>query len=195
MEKSIQDQAFSDDVARAVDVIRKGGLVLYPTDTIWGIGCDATNPEAVEKIYRLKQRSDTKSMLALTHDVDSLYRLLRNVPETALQLLDVAVQPLTIIYDSPVGIASNLLAADGSVGIRVTTERFSRTLCRRAGVPIVSTSANVSGLPAPGIFNEISSEIIDGVDYVVEHGRESTQRHKPSAIIKVRDDETLTIIR
>ena len=186
---------FKEDIEKAVRVIRKGGIILYPTDTIWGIGCDATNPKAVERIFMLKRRADSKSMLTLTNDIESLYRILKNVPRTALDLIEVATDPLTIIYDSPVGIAPNLLAPDGSLGIRITKECYSQELCRRARVPIVSTSANISGHPAPGIFQDISPDILAGVDYVAHYGRNASERHRPSGIIKVRDDETLTIIR
>ncbi|MDE6558296.1 MAG: threonylcarbamoyl-AMP synthase [Muribaculaceae bacterium] len=184
-----------EDLAEAVKTVREGGIILYPTDTVWGIGCDATNPEAVERIYKLKRRADSKSMLALTDSVGSLYRWLKNVPETALMLIDAAVDPLTIIYDSPSGIAGNLLAPDGSLGIRITCESFSEALCRRARIPVVSTSANISGQKTPALFREISEEIINGVDYVVKFRRNDSSRHKPSGIIKVTDDETLTIIR
>lgn len=186
---------FDESIRRAVETIRKGGIILYPTDTIWGLGCDATNAEAVAKIFKLKQRDDAKSMLSLVDSIDALYRRLKNVPETALSLIDVAVSPLTIIYDSPIGFADNLLAEDGSIGIRITNERFSKALCRRAGVPVVSTSANISGEKSPSIFDEISQEIIDGVDYVVEYGRENRSTSAPSAIIKVMDDETFKLIR
>ncbi|MDE5842439.1 MAG: threonylcarbamoyl-AMP synthase [Muribaculaceae bacterium] len=184
-----------EDLAEAVKTVREGGIILYPTDTVWGIGCDATNPAAVERIYKLKRRADSKSMLALTDSVGSLYRWLKNVPETALMLIDAAVDPLTIIYDSPSGIAGNLLAPDGSLGIRITCESFSEALCRRARIPVVSTSANISGQKTPALFREISEEIINGVDYVVKFRRNDSSRHKPSGIIKVTDDETLTIIR
>ncbi|MDE6329705.1 MAG: threonylcarbamoyl-AMP synthase [Muribaculaceae bacterium] len=186
---------FLEDVKAAADAVRRGGIILYPTDTVWGIGCDATNPDAVAAIYRLKQREDSKSMLALVDSVDALYRWLKNVPDTALMLLDVAVDPLTIIYDSPIGVAENLTAPDGSLGIRVTSDPFCRALCRAARVPIVSTSANISGLPAPAVFSEIAPEIVEGVDYVARFRRSDNQRRRPSGIIKVCDNGTLTIIR
>lgn len=188
-------EIFLDDVKAAADAVRRGGIILYPTDTVWGIGCDATNPDAVAAIYRLKQREDSKSMLALVDSVDALYRWLKNVPDTALMLLDVAVDPLTIIYDSPIGVAENLTAPDGSLGIRVTSDPFCRALCRVARVPIVSTSANISGLPAPAVFSEIAPEIVEGVDYVARFRRSDNQRRRPSGIIKVCDNGTLTIIR
>lgn len=184
-----------DDLREALDTLRKGGVILYPTDTVWGIGADATNPEAVARIYELKQRADSKSMLALVDSVDSLYRWLENVPETALQLIDVAVEPLTIIYDSPRGVARNLLAEDGSLGIRVTGEDFSRELCRRLRRPLVSTSANISGRPAAPFFAQIEPEILEGVDYVVKYRRDDNTPRRPSGIIKVTDREVISIIR
>lgn len=184
-----------DDIREALATLRKGGIILYPTDTVWGIGADATNPEAVARIYQLKQRADSKSMLALLDSVDSLYRWLENVPETAIQLIEVAVEPLTIIYDSPRGVAPALLAEDGSLGIRITGEAFSRELCRRLGRPLVSTSANISGRPAPAFFNLIEPEVREGVDYVVRYRRDDTSPRRPSGIIKVTDREVINIIR
>lgn len=183
------------EIENALNCLRKGGIILYPTDTIWGIGCDATNAEAVAKIYALKKRSDAKSMLTLLDSVDSLYVWLDNVPETALQLIDVAVDPLTIIYDSPRGIAPNLLADDGSLGIRITSEPYSRKLARRLRHPLVSTSANISGSPAPACFDDIAQEIKDGVDYIVDYRRNDKTSKMPSGIIKVTDRETFKIIR
>ena len=152
------------DLKEAVRVMKEGGIILYPTDTVWGIGCDARNEEAVRKIYYLKKRADSKSMLVLVGSEGMLQRTVKDVPEIAWQLIDVAVNPMTIIYDHPVGVAENLKAEDGSLGIRITGERFSRTLCDRMRGPIVSTSANVSGKPTPMTFAEISSEIKKGVD-------------------------------
>lgn len=195
MTSTMNQEDFKADIQEALATLRKGGIILYPTDTIWGIGADATNPEAVARIYALKRREDSKSMLALVESVDALYRWLKCVPETALQLVDVAVDPLTIIYDSPRGIAPNMLAPDGSLGIRVTSERFSRELCRRLGRPVVSTSANISGHPAAPFFDMIEPEIRQGVDYVAAYRRDDSVPHRPSGIIKVTDRETLTIIR
>lgn len=186
---------FSAEVTSAADVIRRGGIILYPTDTIWGIGCDATNEEAVARVYALKKRADSKSMLALLDSVEALYRWVGNVPETALQLIDVAVSPLTIIYDSPRGVAPNLLADDGSLGIRIADDPFCKALCRKCRVPIVSTSANISGHPSATFFADIEKDILDGVDHIVDLRRDDTTRKAPSGIIKVRDDETFTIIR
>lgn len=186
---------FISEIENALEVLKNGGIIIYPTDTIWGIGCDATKKDAVAKIYELKHRSDSKSMLTLVDSVDSLYKWLRNVPQTAEMLLEVSVTPLTIIYDSPVGLASNLLADDGSIGIRVTGEKFSQTLCRRLRHPLVSTSANISGMPSPRSFHDIDPSILREADYVVNYKRNDLTPHKPSGIIKIRDNETFYIIR
>ena len=183
------------DMARAVETLRSGGIVLYPTDTVWGIGCDATNPEAVRRIYELKQRSDAKSMLVLVGSEGELQRTVENIRDAAWMLIEAAVNPLTIIYDHPVGLATELLADDGSVGVRITSELFSRTLCQRLRRPIVSTSANISGRKTPATFAEISPEIIDGVDYVVSYRRDDTRRARPSNIIKVSDSDIVKVIR
>ncbi|MDE5814482.1 MAG: Sua5/YciO/YrdC/YwlC family protein, partial [Muribaculaceae bacterium] len=160
MESNNQELRYDeDDLKEAVRVMKDGGIILYPTDTVWGIGCDARNEEAVRKIYDLKKRADSKSMLVLVGSEGMLQRTVKDVPEIAWQLIDVAVNPMTIIYDHPLGVAENLKAEDGSLGIRITGERFSRTLCDRMRGPIVSTSANGSGNPSPMTFAEISSEI------------------------------------
>lgn len=185
----------SDDMAAALEVLKKGGIILYPTDTVWGIGCDATNAEAVKKIYELKQRTDSKSMLALVGSAGELQQTVETVPEAAWMLIDAAVNPLTIIYDHPRGLAANLLAEDGSAGIRITGEVFSSTLCRRLRRPLVSTSANISGDKTPRTFSEISKDIIDGVDYVVKYRRDDNTRHTTSNIIKVSDSGVIKIIR
>ena len=184
-----------DDMARAIEVLRNGGIILYPTDTVWGIGCDATNKDAVNKIYKLKQRNDAKSMLLLVGSEGELQRTVENVPDAAWMLLEAAVNPLTIIYDSAKGIADNLKAEDGSVGIRITSELFSRSLCQRLRHPIVSTSANISGRKTPHNFSEISDDIINGVDYVVKYRQDDSEGHKPSNIIKVSDSGVIKIIR
>lgn len=189
------DMTFEEDLKNAVDCLRKGGIILYPTDTVWGIGCDASNEAAVKRIYELKGRDASKSMLVLVDSEAMLERTARDIPEVAWQLVDVAVKPLTIIYDHPVGVAPSLCAADGSLGIRITGERFSRELCRRLRRPVVSTSANKSGSPAPGIFREISPEIIEGVDYVVAWRREDADSPAPSNIIKVSDGGVIKVIR
>lgn len=182
------------DLNDALNVLKKGGIILYPTDTVWGIGCDATNAEAVRRIYELKKRADAKAMLVLVDSEGMLQRTVREIPDAAWQLIEAAVEPLTIIYDQPLGIASELLSEDGSLGIRITNEVFSSALCRKLRHPIVSTSANISGKASPATFSEISSEIIQGVDYVVKFGRDR-KRSRPSNIIKVSDSGVFKIIR
>lgn len=186
---------FQEDIKEAVKVLKNGGIILYPTDTVWGIGCDATNPEAVARIYSLKQREESKSMLVLVDSEGALDRVVENVPEVAWQLIEAAVEPLTIIYDKGKGVAPNLLANDGSLGVRITKEAYSRELCRRLRRPLVSTSANISGKKAPGIFSQISNEVIEGVDYVAEYRREETSSPSPSNIIKVGEGGLVKVIR
>lgn len=194
-ERQEQERYEADDLKAAVDTLKRGGIILYPTDTIWGIGCDATNEEAIARIYKLKQREDAKAMLSLVGNIGQLERTVRDIPEVAWQLIDVAVNPLTLIYDHPIGIADSLKAEDGSAGIRITSEPFSRALCERLRRPVVSTSANISGKPAPATFSEISKEIIDGVDYVVRFRRQEKGGAKPSNIIKVGDAGLVKVIR
>lgn len=184
-----------EDMAKAIEVLKSGGIILYPTDTVWGIGCDATNDEAVNKIYQLKKRVDSKSMLILVGSEGQLQSYVKEVPETAWMLIEAAIHPLTIIYDQPRHIAKSLIAEDGSIGIRITNEIFSKTLCERIKCPIVSTSANISGKKTPGNFYEIDSEIIDGVDYVVKFRRDDLSKSKPSNIIKVSNSGIFKVIR
>lgn len=185
---------FREDIRKAVETLRKRGVILYPTDTVWGIGCDATCEEAVRRIFEIKRRADSKSMLSLVDSDGMLQRYVADVPEAAWQLIDAAVRPLTIIYDSPRGIAGSLLAPDGSAGFRITSERFSRALVSALRHPVVSTSANISGKPAAASFAEIDKEIIDAVDYVAEYGREAAEAI-PSNIIKVSNSDVIKIIR
>lgn len=184
-----------DDLNQAVKIIKEGGIILYPTDTIWGIGCDATNHEAIKRIYDLKKRNDSKSMLVLVGSESQLERYVKTIPEAAELLMEASVKPLTIIYDNPIGIAENLLAEDGSLGIRVTHEKFSGELCRRVRKPIVSTSANISGCQAPRNFREVDKKIIEGVDYVVKYRQLENQSSMSSHIIKVSDSGIIKIIR
>lgn len=184
-----------NDLREAVRVMKEGGIILYPTDTVWGIGCDARNEKAVKKIYDLKKREDSKSMLVLVGSEGMLQRTVRRVPDIAWQLLDVAVNPMTIVYDHPEGVAENLKAEDGSLGIRITSEKFSRALTERMRGPIVSTSANISGKPTPRTFAEISSEIKNGVDYVCRFRRNEKASSKPSNIIKITKENIVKVIR
>ena len=187
---------FGDDIKEAVATLRRGGLILYPTDTVWGIGCDATNPAAVSRVYSLKRRDDSKALILLAADIDGVWQAVENLPEIAEQMIEAVVDPTTIIYDhASRAIAPEAVAPDGSIAVRVTSERYSRELCRRLRRPLESTSANVSGQPTPAIFAEISPEIIAGVDYVAEYRRDDPHRAKPSSIIKIGDDATFKIIR
>lgn len=183
-----------EDLKEALKTLRNGGVIVYPTDTIWGLGCDATNAEAVNKIYAIKNRADSKAMLSLVGSYGMLERFVDDIPEIALELIDAAVSPLTIIYDHPVGLASNLLSDDGSAGIRITYERFSSELCRRFGKPIVSTSANISGEKSPSTYDKISSRVLDKADYVVKSFRNKPAA-KPSNIIKLSEGGQIKIIR
>ena len=184
-----------DDLREAIDVLKKGGIILYPTDTIWGIGCDARNSSAIKRIFDLKKRSDSKSMLVLVPNEVNLERIVDDIPEITWELLDAAVNPLTIIYDNAKGIAPELLADDGSLGIRITKEKFSSELCRRLGAPLVSTSANISGDPSPAFFDEISEEIKNGVDYIVNYRQEDKTPSTPSNIIKLSKGGVVKVIR
>ena len=188
-------KAMIEDMKRACEVLRAGGLILYPTDTVWGIGCDATNEEAVRKVYALKQREDSKAMLVLVDNAVKVDFYVKEVPPVAWDLLEVATSPLTIIYSGARNLAPNLLAEDGSVGIRVTEEEFSKQLCFRFRKAIVSTSANISGEPSPKNFAEISEVVKQGVDYIVGYRQNDKQKHKPSSIIKLGPTGELKIIR
>lgn len=189
------EHLFKEDLRQALAVLRAGGIILYPTDTVWGLGCDATNPAAVEKIYKLKRRAESKSMLVLVADEAQAERFTEDAEEIAFTLMTESVSPLTVIFDKGFGLADNLTADDGSIGIRMTREPFTKALCRTLRRPLVSTSANISGAPSAAIFSEISDEIINGVDYVVNYRRDDRRRHRPSAIIKVSHGGVIKIIR
>ena len=184
-----------DDVKAALEVLQNGGVILYPTDTIWGIGCDACNEEAVKRIYAIKNRIDSKSMLVLLENAALLDRYIDEVPEIAFDLIEVSDKPLTIIYDGAKNLARNLIAEDGSIGIRITTEAFSSDLIRRFKRPVVSTSANISGKPSPACFAEIDQKIIEAVDYVVKYRQDDTHKAVPSGIIKLGRSGEIKIIR
>lgn len=186
---------FRADLDEALKTLKQGGIILYPTDTVWGIGCDATNAEAVAKIYALKQRADAKSMLVLVDSIPALERIIPDIPEVAYDLVELATKPLTIIYDKASGVAPALIAEDGSLGVRLTQEAFSSALCRALRRPLVSTSANISGEPTPLRFSAISQEIIDGVDYVVGYRQNDAQNSPPSQIIKLGSNGEVKIIR
>ena len=184
-----------DDVKAALEVLQKGGVILYPTDTIWGIGCDACSEEAVKRVYAIKNRIDSKSMLVLMENAALLERYVAEVPEIAYDLIELTDKPMTIIYDGARGLAKNLIADDGSIGIRITTEAFSSELIRRFKRPIVSTSANISGRLSPACFDEIEQEIIDSVDYVVKYRQNDTTKAVPSSIMKLGRGGEIKIIR
>ena len=182
------------EVHAAFEVIQNGGIILYPTDTVWGIGCDATNAEAVKKIYALKQREETKSMIVLMNGEKMMYNVFKEIPETAWQILDLSENPTTLILDNPRNVAANIIADDKTLGVRIVKEPFCFKLMERMKKPLVSTSANISGMFTPKSFKEISPEIIKGVDYVVNLHHEKIC-NKPSTIIKLTNDSQVKIIR
>lgn len=184
-----------NEIKNAIEVLRQGGVILYPTDTIWGLGCDATNENAVQRIYSIKKRAESKSMLVLIDSDAKLQAYVEVVPDMAWDLIALTDKPLTIIYPGAKNLASNLISEDGTIGIRVTSEMFSKTLCERFRKPIVSTSANISGEKAPSCFEEISPEIIEAVDYVVNFRQEDTTPAKASSIIKLGVGNEIEIIR
>ena len=186
-----------EDLQTALRVLREGGVILYPTDTVWGIGCDATNAEAVARVYAIKKRVDSKAMLVLLDGAGKLQGYMEKVPDTAWMLLEASEgqKPLTIIYPKAKNLAPNLLAEDGSIGIRITEEAFSKALCEQLRRPLVSTSANISGEPAAKLFSEISPEILEAVDYVCLFRRDDNSPAQPSSIIKIDDKERIHIIR
>jgi L-threonylcarbamoyladenylate synthase len=185
----------NEEIKKACKVMAAGGVIIYPTDTIWGIGCDATNEEAVRRVYELKQRADSKAMLVLVDSAVKVDFYVRDVPEVAWDLIELTDKPLTIIYSNARNLAPNLLADDGSVGIRVTSETFSQQLCRQFRKAIVSTSANISGQPSPRCFAEISEELKAAVDYVVDYRREEKANPKPSSIIMLGAGGEVKVIR
>jgi L-threonylcarbamoyladenylate synthase len=186
---------FKEDLTNALEVLRKGGIILYPTDTIWGIGCDATNQAAVKKVYEIKQREDSRSMLVLLENPNLILSYIEEMPEVAWDLIEFAEKPTTIIYDKAKNLASNLVAEDGSIGIRITREAFTMQLLQRFRRPIVSTSANISGKPSPINFPAIDEEIKSKVDYVVKYRQEEMLNPPPSSIIKLGVSGLIRIIR
>jgi L-threonylcarbamoyladenylate synthase len=188
-----------EDIRQAVETMRKGGVILYPTDTVWGIGCDATNAEAVARVYQIKQRDDSKALICLVDSDARMQRYIRNVPDVAWQLIDSLkesdAKPTTLILDGAINLAPNLIAEDGSIGIRITNEPFSKELCYRFQKAIVSTSANISGEPAAQNYCDIDQRILDAVDYVCWSRRQEHKPHTPSSIIRLRENGEVTIIR
>lgn len=192
---SIETIPFAEDIRSAVEVMRRGGTIIYPTDTVWGIGCDATDSAAVRKIFEVKQRADSKAMLSLVASEAMLERWVADIPDVAWQLLDVAVRPLTIVFDHPAGLAPEMLAPDGSAGFRLTREKYSSELCRRLGRPVVSTSVNISGCAPAASFADIPAELLDAVDYVAHYRRDETVAAAPSNVIKLSGSGEVTVIR
>ena len=184
----------NQEIQNAYEIIQQGGIILYPTDTVWGIGCDAINSEAVAKIYKLKQRAETQSMICLMNGEKMMYNVFKEIPEVAWQIIDLSDKPTTLILDNPRNVASNLIASDSTLGIRIVKEPFCFKLMEKMKKPLVSTSANISGQPTPIAFAAISSEIINGVDYVVNLHRDKIGG-KPSTIIKLTNDSQVKVIR
>ncbi len=183
-----------EEIERAIAVLETGGVLVYPTDTVWGIGCDATNADAVKKIYALKQRDDSKALICLVANQAMLERYVEQVPDLAYDIMDLATKPTTIIYDNPKHVANNLIAEDNTLAIRVASDEFCKKLISKFKKPIVSTSANISGQPTPSCFSEISEHILKGADYVVNLHREA-KNSKPSSIIKLSNNGLVKVIR
>ena len=186
---------FNVEIENSLNILVTGGTLLYPTDTIWGIGCDATNTKAVENIYRIKRRSEAKSLIILIDHIDKLSEYIDKVPDITEDLLASISNPVTIIYSNAKKLAGNVIAGDGTIAIRIVKDDFCAELIRRFGKPIVSTSANISGSDPPAVFSQISAEIKSSVDYIVKYKQEFFTRSKPSTIIRLRDDGMYTIIR
>jgi len=186
---------FREDIEKSLEVLSRGGVILYPTDTIWGIGCDATNQAAVERIYTIKHRNDSQTMLALVEGFDMLAAYVDKIPDIAKQLIKEATRPLSIIYPGAKNLAKNLIAGDGSIGVRIVQDPFCEELIKAFGKPVVSTSANISGEPAPTIFVEISDEIKTAVDFIVNWRQGDRQPATASSIIKMNVDRSYKVLR
>lgn len=193
--KPQSESVFRDDIREAVRVMQSGGVILYPTDTIWGIGCDACNEDAVRRVFEIKRRAEAKSVISLVDSEVKVEFYVRSVPEVAWQLWECSDEPLTLVLDGARNLASGVIASDGSVALRVTREAFSRQLCMRMKRAVVSTSANIAGEPAPRCFSEISPEILQAVDYVCLSRRDEAPRQTPSHIIKIGPTGEVKIIR
>lgn len=183
-----------EEIRKCLDTLKNGGLIVYPTDTVWGIGCDATNENAVKRVYELKKREDSKALICLVANQAMLERHVAMVPDAAYDIMDLAEKPTTIVFDEPRGVAKNLIADDNTLAIRVASDKFCQYLINNFGKPIVSTSANISGEPTPSQFKEISEEILKGVEYVVNLHDEN-QNPSPSSIIKLSNDGQVKVIR
>jgi L-threonylcarbamoyladenylate synthase len=190
-----ENSQYEQELWRAVEILRSGGIILYPTDTIWGIGCDATNFKAVENVYKLKHRVESKSLIVLLDDETKLPEFVEKVPDISFDLINSLNKPTTIIYSHAKNLASNVIAADGSIAIRVTKDPFCRDLIKLFGKPIVSTSANISGDPSPVIYRDVPEDILNGVDYIVNFYHERMNSPKPSTIIRLFENGEFIIIR
>lgn len=186
---------FTEDVENCLSVLQSGGVILYPTDTVWGLGCDATNAEAVQKIYSIKQREETRAMIVLLADEREIYQYVAQPHPAVFDYLENTVKPTTVIYNGALGMADNLIPEDGSIAIRLVKDEFCRHLIKRLRRPLVSTSANISGQPAPANFYAIDPQIINASDYVVQYRRNDEQKAVPSSIIKWNDDGSVIVIR
>ncbi|RYY08784.1 MAG: Sua5/YciO/YrdC/YwlC family protein [Chitinophagaceae bacterium] len=186
---------FTADVEHCLQVLQAGGVILYPTDTVWGLGCDATNPLSVQKIYRIKQREETKSMIVLLTEERDVIKYVAQPDLRVFDYLDETSKPTTVIYKDAVGMAPNLIAPDGTIAIRIVKDAFCRHLIKRLRKPLVSTSANISGQPAPASFSAIDPAITAAADYVVQYRRDDTSAAQPSAVIRWNDDGTVTVLR
>lgn len=186
---------YYDDIQQSVAVLRNGGTLLYPTDTVWGLGCDATNYQAVDKIYKIKRRVESKSLIVLLENFEHLSTYIRKIPDITFDLLDSIDSPVTVIYSNARNLAPNVIAKDGTIGIRIVKEQFCATLISKFGRPIVSTSANISGEPTPAVFSHISDEIKEQVDYVVKYKQNIFTLSKPSTIIRLHENGNYNIIR
>ena len=190
----MSEHNINEEVHNAYEAIKNGGIILYPTDTVWGIGCDATNAEAVKKIYELKQREETKSMIVLMNGERMMYNVFKEIPDVAWQIIDLSEKPTTLILDNPRNVAPNLIAEDKTLGVRLVKEPFCYKLMERMKKPLVSTSANISGMPTPNSFKEINHHILDGVDYIVNLHHDKIAA-KPSTIIKLGNNLQVKVIR
>jgi L-threonylcarbamoyladenylate synthase len=186
---------FESDLEKALETLRSGGVILNPTDTIWGLGCDATNSKAVEKVFAIKNRSEAKSLIVLIDNFSKLADYVENVPEITADLLGSISNPVTVIYSKARRLAENVIAQDGTIGIRIVRDEFCSELIRRFGKPIVSTSANISGFDPPAVFSQVSDQIKNSVDFIVTFGQEYFNRSRPSMIIRLHDDGSYDVIR
>ncbi|HMU77540.1 MAG: threonylcarbamoyl-AMP synthase [Bacteroidetes bacterium] len=193
--KNSNSEIFSDDIKSCLETLRQGGLIVYPTDTIWGIGCDATNDAAVEKIFTLKNRSESKNLITLVSDEAMLNRCVQHVPAVAWDIIEYSEKPVTIIYEKISRISEKAIADDGTAAIRLVKDPFCKMLIHKFGKPIISTSANLSNMPSPAVFNDIEDSILTGVDYVVKFRQQETAKHTPSSIIRILNNGEVKVIR